>query len=487
MAGTKARTQGTAPAPDTVLLGRYRLVDRVANSSGTSFWRATDERLRRPVGVRLMPLRDPLVGRLRDAATAASQVSDRRSVPVLDVVEDRTTKQLVIVCEWVTGTPFGDLVAARGGEPMPPREAAAIALEVARFLAAAEESGLAHGRIRPNTVMVTDTGEVRVRGLGVDRVLGGVEPDIEPSLADVHGAGAVLYAGLTGRWPGPVVHDRLTSVPLLAQGRPPWPSRVVADVPADLDEIAARALQTTHQPKGGSQFTSVSEVIAALGAALTVAPVERRRPRRTLVRTGSVVLFTAATVGLAGLGVSMIAGLGAAPLTTPVTAPQTLPTTAPTTAPTTSTTGSERDLPIVSAVDFDPYGDTKQENPQEAPLAIDDNPGTAWHTVRYKNSTLSGKPGVGLIVDLGADRPVRAVALNLVGLGTDLSILASDDPTAPPEKWTPMGMDATAASDSVLLRIPRPVTTRYLLVWITQVPSVDGSYQGGIAEIHVRG
>ncbi len=475
--------------PDDVLLGRYRLVDRVADSSGTTLWRGYDQRLRRAVSVRFMPLDHAGAPALRDAAVRASLVTDRRAVPVLDIVEDTTSGHLVIVTEWLVGTTLGDYLRARRGEPLPAREAATLALEVARFLAAAEDVGVTHAHVRPHAVMITDSGEVRVRGLGVDQALHGVEPALDPGLADVHGAGAVLFAGLTGRWPGSAGNEDLPGVPPLAGGRTPWPSRVVADVPADLDEIAARALQTTAPPKGRGHYTNVAEVAAALSASLVtpaLPSVAPRRPRRTWVRVLGVAVAVAAALGLGGLGLRMALGLGGAPLTVPRTAAARPTATTPSTAPATTTTAGERVLPIVSATDFDPYGDTKQENPQEARLAIDNNPATAWHTVHYKAADLSGKPGVGLLIDLGAPRPVSAVVLRLVGNGTDLSLLATDNPTKPVGTFVSMA-EVTGAGNALTLRVPRPVTTRYLLIWLTQLPPSDGSYQGGVADVRVLG
>ena len=67
MAGTRGgrgsrgtRTGATPLAPDLVVLGRYRLVDRVADNGGTSLWRGVDERLRRPGAVRFMAIDDAL-------------------------------------------------------------------------------------------------------------------------------------------------------------------------------------------------------------------------------------------------------------------------------------------------------------------------------------------------------------------------------------------------------------------------------------------
>jgi len=491
--GARGTRAGATPlAPDLVVLGRYRLVDRVADSGSTSLWRGVDDRLRRPVAVRFMALDDALADELKAAAARASHVTDRRAVAVLDIDSDLVTEKLVIVTEWLAGTALGDLIASRGGEPMPARQAALLTLEVAKFLAAADEEGVPHGRIRPNAVIITDTGEVRVRGLGVDSVLYGVDPGEDPVAADVHGAGAVLYACLTGRWPGPDDVDGLAPVPSVDRGRVPWPSRVVVDVPRELDEVCARSLLTTQQPKGRGLYATPAETVAGINAYLNpqLAPITKRgqEPWRPWVRLGSVLLFTLAAIGLGGLGVAMLTGLGSPSVNAPRAAGPTGPAS-PTPQPTVSGTPvpeGTRVIPIVSVDDFDPYGDTREENPQLAPLAIDGDPATAWTTVRYRQPDLTGKPGVGLLLDLGAPRPVRAIDLRLVGNGTDVSIRATDDPTKAPEEFRSMA-EVTGASNAITLRVPKPVTTRYVLVWLTNVPAVNGSYQGGVAEVRVLG
>ncbi len=495
MAGTDVTTgPGGSPAPELVVLGRYRLVDKVGDSAGTALWRGQDDRLRRPVSVRFAPLDHPRADALRRAALRASHVTDRRAVHVLDAVADTETGCLVIVTEWLAGTSYAEQLVDR--RPMTPHEAAALALEVARTLEAAREDGVTHGHLRPELVMITDTGDVRIRGLGVDQVLHGVEPGDDPGLADVHAVGAILFAGLTGRWPGPSGVDGLPDVPLLKGGRTPWPGRVVADVPRDLDEIAGRALRTTDVPKPADHYTSLGEVVASLTAALATptAPVHPAavpatepapRRRRTGIRIASVVVAIGCAVGLAYLGLQMALGLGGTPLSVPRAADRPQPTaTSPSALPTAA--AGDQVLPIVSATDFDPFGNNKQENPQLVPLAIDNNPATAWTTVHYKAADMSGKGGVGLLLDLGAPRPVSAVTLRLVGNGTDLAVLATDDPAKKVTTFTSMAA-VTGAGNALTLRVPRPVTTRYLVVWLTNLPAADGSYQGGIADVRVLG
>jgi putative peptidoglycan lipid II flippase len=220
-------------------------------------------------------------------------------------------------------------------------------------------------------------------------------------------------------------------------------------------------------------------------AAATVTDEAAPRRGRAGIRVASVVVAIACAAGLAYLGLQMILGLGGSSLTVPRAATQPLPT-APTASALPTATGGEKMLPIVSATDFDPFGNTKQENPQLVPLAIDANPATAWTTVHYKAADMSGKGGVGLLLDLGAPRPVSEVTLRLVGNGTDLAILATDNPTKPVGTFTSMA-EVTGAGNALTLRVPRPVTTRYLVVWLTNLPSADGSYQGGVADVRVMG
>ena len=191
-------------------------------------------------------------------------------------------------------------------------------------------------------------------------------------------------------------------------------------------------------------------------------------------------------MGLFFLGLSLVGGMGSPPLTAPRT-----DTPTPSASPTPTVSGTAlppgtRTVPIVSVADFDPFGDTQQENPRLARLAVDGDPATAWTTVRYRTADLSGKPGVGLMLDLGAPRPVSAVDLRLLGNGTDLTLLATDDPGKDPADMRVMA-EVTGASNTVVLRVPRPVTTRYVLVWLTSIPAEGSRYQGGVAEVRVLG
>ena len=81
---------------------------------------------------------------------------------------------------------------------------------------------------------------MKITGLGIDAALSGASSRTTRRLADTHRLGMLLYATLTGHWPGP---DCPTLPPApVADGLPCSPRQVRAGVPAALDEITSQAL-----------------------------------------------------------------------------------------------------------------------------------------------------------------------------------------------------------------------------------------------------
>lgn len=151
---------------------------------------------------------------------------------------------------------------------------------------------------------------------------------------------------------------------------------------------------------------------------------------------------------------------------------------------------------ISSVRDFDPSGDggDNRENPGQVGNATDGRPGTSWTTERYGRSPdLNGrKPGVGLVVDLGSAKEVSWVRLDLGSGATTAQIRVPSDSAAvvPPmrseNEWRTV-KEVPASSGDFTVNLDQPVTTRFVLVYLTRLPqAASGSaYQGSIAEIQV--
>src|ERR1700722_10829710 len=216
--------------PGTKLGGRYRLEDRIAAGSGWAAWRAIDETLARPVTVFTFVAGFPRVSEVVTAARAASRLTDPRLAQVFDV-ED-AWDGAYIVMEWAAGDTLGDLIA---DGPLEPARGAQMIAEAAAALSSAHAAGVAHMCLSPGSVRWSPTGEVKVVGLGIDAALAGGAVD-DPVLTDTRGLGRLLYAALTGCWPGGD-YPALPVAPL-ADGEPLSPRQVVAGVPDTFSNLA---------------------------------------------------------------------------------------------------------------------------------------------------------------------------------------------------------------------------------------------------------
>jgi hypothetical protein len=278
-------------------------------------------------------------------------------------------------------------------------------------------------------------------------------------------------------------------------GLVPWPGRVAAEIPDVLDDVAARTVKDSVPRRDLLPFTDMAAASQELHATVSAlrgdtratredpAPSARRGPGTWLKRLVGVLAGVLGVLGLGFLGWTLVAG-GPKPVTPRVQALVASPG-APTKAALPSTT-AERALPILSARDYDPLGNGT-ENADQVALAIDRDPKSAWTTVRYRGDYLTGKPGVGIVLDLGTPRPIDAVALGFVGRGTDVAVKVSDTVPATPEAWTPFEQ-AVGAPEQITLRSPKHVVARYVLIWLTRLPALpDGSFQGGIDAVKVLG
>lgn len=471
-----SETRGSVAADRQI--GRFTLDDLVEERHGCQVWRAVDGTLNRQVAVWLISAPDDVVADLEQSTRTAAAVDDRRILRILDVFT--ADSRLALVTEWADGQALRDHLA----EPLPAEEAARIAYEVAAAIESAHATGIAHGRLRPSNVLVCADGEVRVSGLGIDAVLAEVEPVAggDPIAADLHGIGSILYAALTSRWPG----ESVEGIPASPQvgGHTPPPSRLIADIPESLDDICARTVLSVVTPRNRPAFTSAGQVREHLGASLTDLTGQRRpmsESRRLASPVVARVLMAAGillmVVGLAWAGWRLLGQSPSDDVAAP--APSTAARTPKAGKPTEPETVTYR---IVQGSDFDPLGNG-EENPGRVPFAYDGDRNTAWRTVTYYNKSLD-KAGVGVLFDLGAPRAIGRVTLDLVGNGTDLQVLTSNQRGSLPEDFDLMAQ-ATEAPERVTLKAPRSPSARYVLVWMTGLPQVDGGWRGGIREVKV--
>ena len=187
-------------------------------------------------------------------------MNDSRLSQVFDV--DDSGDRAYIVMEWVAGESLTDMLS---DGPLDPSWAATLVAEAAQAISAAHAAGLAHLRLVPGSLRWTSGGGVKITGLGMDAAIAGVgaEEDSaeERALTDTRQLAWLMYAAVTGYWPGPEATP-LPPAPTL-DGAPCSPRQVSAGVPASIDSIICQALFQRHG-RNGSVITTPIEFADAL-------------------------------------------------------------------------------------------------------------------------------------------------------------------------------------------------------------------------------
>ena len=261
-----------------VLVDRYELGPVLGEGGMARVHQGLDRQLGRRVAIKVLaPPYDrdaEFVERFRREARAAAGLSHPNIVAVFDSGSDDGTH--FIVTELVEGETLADRLRRDG--PMPPGDAVAVAVDIARALAAAHARGLIHRDIKPGNVMLLPDGRVKVVDFGIARAAGsdtltntgvvlGSTAYLSPEQAggqpvgeraDLYSLGCVLYEMLTGHVPFSADTPIATMYRHVNEDAPP-PS-TIAPVQRELEDVVLRCLE--KDPK--HRFASAAELEAAL-------------------------------------------------------------------------------------------------------------------------------------------------------------------------------------------------------------------------------
>jgi len=332
----------------------------------------------------------------------------------------------------------------------------------------------------------------------------GEEP-IEPAEASDEGDATDVEAGADAEPPTqagmPIFHDdrdEVTWLPHHHEPAPPPPPfepqperPLFAPDPADGEPARRpRAVPATAHPAGGG-FWPWENTGAGAGTGSGVLPAfvdgdeddDRNPPGTNMLRLALIVAVC--LVLLIGCVIAFNLGRGRSPLGAE---PDT--STSRATSPQSSTTGGSSPAPItgITATDFDPQATPSEENPEEARFAVDGDPTTSWSTETYAQNLGPGglKTGVGLLLDLGDDHSVSEVDLTTVGSPTDVSVYVSEARPRGVGTLNVAGTTTVTGTRGTLSLSDNP-TGRYVVVWLTSLPTVSGGFRGEVADVVVKG
>lgn len=499
-------------APGDIIADRYRLESLLATGGMASVWRATDTILTRPVAVKvLLPklAADPdFVARFRREAVAAARLGH----PGIIATYDTCTNPEAIVMELVEGRTLRDELDQRSF--LRADEAAALASQILVALDAAHKAGVVHRDIKPGNVLLSASGTIKVADFGIAKATG-ADPDPNlPDLttvghmvgtakylapeqvsgadvdarADVYAMGAVLYEMLCGKPPFEGDNALATATARL-HGPPKPPRSVLRTIPRSLDRIVMKAMATLPDDRYDSASSMWADLQAARldadtgaadGTRVEAVPTETTSTKQSsFARAERSALVPAAIISAIAAGLILVWLLFG---------------------------GSEAGRELLGVFDdgsqeeataspvaaagvgvFDPDPGDGTENDELAPLAVDGDPATMWHTETYDTRDLGGlKDGVGLVIELNSSVDIDRLVVLTDDAGWSADIYVADGAENTLEDWgDPAATVSEARGKETTVELDG-ANGDHLLIWVTDLGE-DQAVTFGLGEVTVYG
>ena len=266
------------------LADRYEIIEQIGTGGMSDVYKAKCHKLNRYVAIKVMKSEfsedKTFVSKFRAEAQSVAGFTHPNVVNVYDVGDENGI--YYIVMELVEGITLKKYIEKRGKLPF--KEAVSIAIQVANGLDAAHKHHIVHRDIKPQNIIISKEGKVKVTDFGIAKVassstinssstMGSVHY-ISPEQArggysdersDIYSLGITIFEMLTGTVP----FDGDSTVAVAVQhiqDEIPAPSTVAVDIPVSIDKIVLKCTQK----KPDRRYQSAAELITDLKKSLVM-------------------------------------------------------------------------------------------------------------------------------------------------------------------------------------------------------------------------
>lgn len=318
----------TLPDLSGTTLGRFAIRSRIGAGGMGEVYLAEDTALKRPVALKRIAHRlrsdERYRKRLLHEAECASRLSYEHIAGIYDVIEQ--SGETLLVMEYIEG----ETLRQRLTRPLNFLEFLKVAVQCAEALSAAHARDVIHGDIKPENIMLTPAGQVKILDFGVAKRLpspdelstletqptqtssfGGTLAYMAPEIllekdadgrADIFSLGVVFYEALTSRHPFLVPGFMATSLRILDQTPPPDIRTLNPKTPEKLDSIVGKMLAKDRERR----YATAADLVVDLRSAQDQLSLGDPRSKKSLPSSEAKAWRP---FGLAALSVSLLLAL----------------------------------------------------------------------------------------------------------------------------------------------------------------------------------
>ncbi len=245
-----------------ILGNRYELLQCVGEGGMSFVYKARCRKLNRFVAVKILKdefkNNEEIVRRFKKEATAIANLSNPNVVNVLDVGTQDDINYIVM--EYVEGKTLKDIIKEKGA--LPYEVAISIGIKVAKALECAHKSGIIHRDVKPQNILVTEEGIVKVTDFGIAKSMDsstiahtnsvmGSAHYFSPEQAkgtytdyrtDLYSLGIVLYEMVTGVVPFNGDSPVTVAVKHIQEKAIP-PKNINQNIPNSLNDLIMKAME----------------------------------------------------------------------------------------------------------------------------------------------------------------------------------------------------------------------------------------------------
>ena len=285
-----------------IIAERYEVLGKIGTGGMADVYKAKDHKLNRFVAVKVLKpeFREDktFIRKFRSEAQAAAGLTHPNIVNVFDVGDDEGV--YYIVMELIEGITLKEYIAKKGKLSI--KEATSIAIQVSMGLEAAHNHGIVHRDVKPQNIIISTDGKVKVTDFGIARaassntissnVMGSVHYSSPEQVrggysdekSDIYSLGITLYEMVTGRVPFDGDTTVAIAIKHLQEEMVP-PSVYTENLPYSLEQIIFKCTQKSV----GRRYEKMEDVIADLKHSLI-------DPQGNFVKLNDVVDTDAKTV-----------------------------------------------------------------------------------------------------------------------------------------------------------------------------------------------